>query len=97
MKKFLIAIAAIVALAGSAYAGCGKKVTNEGTLSSYDSETKMIVVTDADGKEAKLTITKDTEVKDAEGKKVELTDLEESSVKVISEHKKVDSVTAKAS
>lgn len=97
MKTLLIAIAAVFTLAGSVYAGCGKKVTDEGALSSYDAETKMIVVKAEDGEEAKLTITKDTVVKDSEGKEVALEDLVEKSVKVISEHKKVDSVEAKAS
>ena len=93
MKKILTVIVATIALAGVSYAGCGKKVTNEGTLSGYDKDTKAIVVTDADGKKASLTLTADTEVKDADGKKAKIKDAEGKDVKVVSEHKKVDSVT----
>ncbi len=93
MKKILTAIIASIAIAGVSYAGCGKKVTNEGTLSEYDKDTKSIVVTDADGKKETLTLTADTEIKDAEGKAAEIDDVVEKDVKVVSEHKKVDSVT----
>lgn len=97
MKNLIIALAAVFALGGSVYAGCGKKVTDEGKLSSYNAETKTIVVKAEDGKEATLTITKDTVAKDSEGKKVALEDLVDQTVKVVSEHKKVDSVEVKAS
>lgn len=93
MKKILTAIIASIAIAGASYAGCGKKVTDEGTLSSYDADTKSIVVTDSDGKESKLTLTADTEIKGADGKEAKIDDVVEKSVKVVSEHKKVDSVT----
>lgn len=97
MKKLLTVIIASVSLAGVAYAGCGKKVTDEGTLSSYDAESKMITVVGEDGKKSELTITKDTVAKDAEGKKIALDEIVEKDVKVTSEHKKVDSVEVKAS
>jgi len=93
MKKILTVIVASIALAGISYAGCGKKVTNAGTLSGFDKDTKTIIVTDADGKAASLTLTADTEVKDADGKKAKLADAVDKDVKVVSEHKKVDSVT----
>ena len=97
MKKIAIAILASIAMIGAASAGCGKKVTNEGTLSSYDADSKAIVVVGEDGKKAKLTLTPKTVIKDADGKEIKLEDLVEKSVKVTSEHKKVDSVEAKAS
>ena len=93
MKKILTAIVASIALAGVSYAGCGKKVTNEGTLSEYDKDTKSIVVTDEDGKASKLTLTADTKIKGKDGKAAEIDDVVEKDVKVVSEHKKVDSVT----
>lgn len=93
MKKILTAIVASIALAGVSYAGCGKKVTNEGTLSGYDKDTKSIVVTDEDGKESKLTLTADTKIKGSDGEAAEIDDVVEKDVKVVSEHKKVDSVT----
>ena len=86
MKKILAILTALCLMVGASHAGCGKKVTNSGKLSSYDAEKKQIVVVGADGKKAKLTITPKTKgankLKSLVGKKV----------KVISEHKKVDSV-----
>jgi hypothetical protein len=88
MKKIL-AIVAIVSLSvGSAVAGCGKKVTNEGTLKSYSAETKTLVVEGKDGKTASLTLTPGSTGAD----KVE--SLVGKSVKVVSEHGKIDSVAA---
>ena len=94
MKHIIAIMTAIGLAAGAAYAGCGKKVTDEGKLSSYDAETKAIVVELNGGKKATLKATPTTAAKDAEGKKVELADLVGKKVKVVSEHKKVDSVTA---
>ena len=45
MKKFFAILAAVAVSASAAYAGCGKKVDNEGKLTSYDADTKAIVVT----------------------------------------------------
>lgn len=92
MKKFLALMAVIGLAAFTAEAGCGKKVTNEGTLSTYDADTKSLVVESDDGK-SKLTVTPKTEAKDKDGKKVDLADLVGKKVKVVSEHKKIDSVT----
>lgn len=94
MKKLLALVAAIAISASAAYAGCGKKVTDAGNLSTYDADTKAIVVELADGKKAKLTVTPATEYKAADGKAVKAEDLIGKDVKVVSEHKKVDSVTA---
>ena len=94
MKKFLALIAAIAVSASAAHAGCGKKVTDAGNLSKYDADTKAIVVKLADGKKAKLTVTPSTEYKGKDGKAVKAEDLVGKDVKVVSEHKKVDSITA---
>lgn len=92
MKKFLALLAVVGLTVGSAYAGCGKKVTDEGKLTSFDAETKSLVVELADGKSATITATPTTEAKGKDGKKVELADLVGKKVKVVSEHKKADSV-----
>lgn len=86
MKKFLAILTALCLMVGASYAGCGKKVTNTGNLKSFDPEKKQIVVVGADGKKATLTIKKDTKGAD------KLKSLVGKKVKVISEHKKVDSV-----
>ena len=93
MKKFLALIAVIGLAAVSAYAGCGKKVNTEGKLTSYDADTKALVIETKDGKSAKITVTPKTEAKSKDGKKAELADLVGENVKVVSEHKKADSVT----
>ncbi len=43
MKKILGIITALCLMAGASYAGCGKKVTNTGTLKSYNAEKKTIM------------------------------------------------------
>lgn len=83
MKKILTLIAAL-ALTVSANAGCGKKVTTNGTLSAYDSKAKTITVK-AGKKNVKLKLTSATKGDPAK--------LKGKAVKVISEHKKVDSIT----
>ncbi len=92
--KTILSIFAALAVAGGAYAGCGKKVTDAGTLKSYDAETKSIVVA-VDDKEVTLTVTPTTVAKDKEGAEATLEGLVGKTVNVISEHKKVDSVTEK--
>ena len=93
MKKLFIAAVAALSMIGIAEAGCGKKQTDAGTLSSYDKDTKTLVVS-VDGKDVTLTATKKTEAKDADGKATDLDSLVGKEVKVTSEHKKVDSVEA---
>ena len=88
MKKFLALTAILTLSLGSAYAGCGKKVTNEGTLKSYDATTKTAVVEGKDGKAATITITPSTTGADT------LSTMVGKSVKVVSEHGKADSVAA---
>lgn len=89
MKK-LLTLLAMASLSLSAQAACGKKVTDEGTLKSYNAEKKEVVVTKADGKEATITLTPKTEGAD------KVASLVGKSVKVISEHGKADSVAATA-
>ena len=93
MKKLIIAAVTAVSIIGLVEAGCGKKQTDAGTLSSFDKDTKTLVVS-VDGKDVTLTATKNTEAKDADGKATNLDSLVGKKVKVTSEHKKVDSVEA---
>lgn len=88
MKKFLTLIAIVSLSAGSAFAACGKKVTSEGTLKSYDAEKKQLVVESKDGKATTVTLTPDTTGAD------KVAALVGKSVKVVSEHGKADSVAA---
>jgi hypothetical protein len=91
MKKLIALIAIISLSAGSAIAGCGKKVTNEGTLKSFDAATKTLTVEGKDGKAATITLTPSTTGADA------VAGLVGKAVKVVSEHGKADSVAAGAS
>lgn len=93
MKKLIAIITAIGLAAGASYAGCGKKVTDEGKLTSYDAETKALVVELADGKSATITATPTTEAKGKDGKAADLASLVGKKVKVVSEHKKAESVS----
>lgn len=87
MKK-LLTLLAMASLAVGAHAACGKKVTDEGTLKTYNAEKKEVVVTKADGKEATITLTPATTGAD------KVAALVGKPVKVISEHGKADSVAA---
>ena len=91
MKTILSIIAVVGIAAGSAFAGCGKKVETTGTLKAFDADTKTLVI-DAKGKESKIALTTKTEVKKGK-KKADIADLVGKKVKVVSEHKKADSVT----
>lgn len=89
MKK-LLTLLALASLAVGAQAACGKKVTDQGTLKSYNAEKKEVVVTKADGKDATVTLTPATTGAD------KVADLLGKAVTVISEHGKADSVAAAA-
>ena len=93
MRLILSMILALAVTAGVAYAGCGEKVTNEGTFKTLDTDKKIIVVASNDGEEAKLVLTMNTKAVGADGKEAKLADLVGKEITVISEHKKVDSVT----
>ena len=85
MKK-LLAILAFASMSAGAFAACGKTVTNEGTLKSYDAEKKTVVIVDAAGKSATVTLTPSTTGAD------KIADLVGKAVKVVSEHNKAQSV-----
>ena len=86
MKNALTILAITTIALGSAYAGCGKVVTNEGKLKEFDAATKKVVVEGKDGKSATLTLTPSS--KGAEG----ADKLVGKSVKVSSEHGKITSI-----
>ena len=65
MKKLLALITVIAVSSSPVFAGCGKTVTNEGTLKSFDAATKTLVVAGKDGKEAKITLTPTTKGADS--------------------------------
>jgi hypothetical protein len=86
MKKLLAILTLVAFSAGSTFANCGKKVTDEGTLKSYNADKKEITVETKDGKTVARVMTPDTKV----AGKIE--DLIGKAVKVVSEHNKLDSV-----
>ena len=88
MKKFLSLIVIVAFCSSSAFAACGKKVTTEGTLKSFDAEKKTLVVEAKDGKAVTITLTPGTTGADA------IASLIGKSVKVVAEHNKADSVAA---
>ncbi len=92
MKK-LIAIIAVIGMAGSIYAGCGTKVPVEGTLSAYDAETKTLTV----GKK-EVTLDASATISDAEGNAVEIDTLVGKDVVISTDKhtKKAEEVKAKA-
>ena len=92
MKAMLSLIVVFVLAAGAAYAGCGVKDTNEGTVKSFDADEMVIVVAGEDGEEVKITLTKATKVTDGEGNETKPSTLVGKKVKVVSEHAKADSV-----
>ena len=93
---FAVALLAIVALsAGSAYAGCGKKVATVGELESYDAGTKALTIDVTQtsqksqrNKTVQLTLTPDS--KTMGGREIE--QLVGQQLSVVSEHGKVDYV-----
>ena len=95
-EKLIIAAVTAVSIIGNAEAGCRKKPTDAGTLSSFDNDTKTLVISEDVG-DATLTATKKTEPKDTDGKATDLGSLVGKKVKVTSEQKKVDSVEASQS
>ncbi len=92
-EKIIIAAVTAISISGNAEAGCGKKQTDAGTLSSFDNDTKTLVV-EVDGKDVTLTATWKTEAQETGGKATNFCPLVGKKVKVASEHKKVDSVEA---
>jgi hypothetical protein len=87
MKKLLAIITIVAVSAGSSFAACGKKVTDEGKLTSFNAEKKELTITTADGKTVTRMLTPSTTGGD------KAADLVGKAVKVVSEHNKADSVT----
>jgi hypothetical protein len=73
--KNILSILTVLALAAAAQAGCGKTEASKGTVKSYDSEKKELVVTVA-GSDKTFTLTPETEgadkAADLKGKSVEV-------------------------
>ena len=73
--KNILSILTVLALAAAAQAGCGAKISSKGTVKSYDSEKKELVVTVA-GSDTTYTLTPETEgadkAVDLKGKNVEV-------------------------
>jgi hypothetical protein len=73
--KNILSILTVLALAAAAQAGCGAKISSKGTVKSYDSEKKELVVTVA-GTDTTYTLTPETEgadkAADLKGKSVEV-------------------------
>ena len=73
--KNILSILTVLALAAAAQAGCGKTATSEGTLKSFDSEKKELVVT-VHGKDSTIADTPETKgadaIKDLVGKAVKV-------------------------
>jgi hypothetical protein len=91
VMKSLILLVVLALCASAASAGCGEKTTHKGTLKSVDAESSTITVV-VDDKEINLTLTAETQVSDADGNAVEVANLVGKTVKVVSEHEKIDSI-----
>lgn len=91
MKKILT-FAAAIAMAGSAYAGCGVKIPVSGKLASYDKEKKELKVGDQ-----AITLAASAKITGADGKDAKIEDLvgKEVTVSTDKHNKKGESVTAK--
>lgn len=89
MKKFLSLAAVLVLSATAAHAGCGKIVTTEGTLKSFDKESKTMNILGADAKVVSITLTPTTKGADA------ILALVGKAVKVDAEHNKATLIAAK--
>lgn len=88
MKKFLT-IAAVLALGTAAQAGCGKIETTEGTLKSFNAESKTLEVQGKDNKVASIKLTPETKGADL------VAGLVGKAVKVDATHGKATVVAAK--
>ena len=86
MKNIYSLIAIVALSAGSAFAGCGKIDTTEGTLKSFDAEAKVAIVETKGGESKRLTLTPDSKG----GKKADK--LVGQAVTVLSSHGKVTEI-----
>lgn len=73
--KNILSILTALAIAAAAQAGCGSKISSKGTVKSYDSEKKELVVS-VGGSDTTYTLTPETEgadkAADLKGKTVEI-------------------------
>lgn len=93
MKRFFVISIAFLMTIVAAYAGCGKKVNNAGVLKAFKAESKQVTINEK-GKKIKLKITPGTKFYAKEGgSEVSIDKLVGKNVKVVSEHKKIDSIT----
>ncbi len=93
MKKLLTILTIAAVAAGSAYAGCGKTVTDKGTLESINTEKKEVVIKTADGKSVTRTLTPATATTGKDGKTAAADSLKGKTVSVVSEHGKVNTIS----
>lgn len=93
MKKLLSILTIVAFTAGASYAGCGKTETDAGTLQSINSDTKEVTIKTADGKTVNRTLTPSTKATAKDGKDAKADSLVGKSVKVVSEHGKVQSIS----
>ncbi|MEK0444910.1 MAG: hypothetical protein RLZZ399_231 [Verrucomicrobiota bacterium] len=89
MKKFLALAAVTVLSVHVAHAGCGKVVTTEGKLKSFNAESKTLSVESADAKVVTITLTPSTKGADL------VAGLVGKAVKVDAEHNKATAIAAK--
>ncbi len=92
MKVLVSLILVVAVVTGPVWAGCGKKVNDQGTLTALDSGNKTFVVTDEAGKKTTFKMTPGTKVQDQNGKAAQLADLVNKMVAVTSEHSQADLV-----
>ncbi|MEY5026013.1 MAG: hypothetical protein RLZZ244_1541 [Verrucomicrobiota bacterium] len=88
MKKILSLLTALVVGSVAAHAGCGKVVTTEGTLKSFDKDSKVLQV-ESGAKTVSITLTPSTKGADL------VAGLVGKAVKVDAEHNKATAVAAK--
>ena len=92
MRLILSMVLVFALTVGGAFAGCGKKVTNKGTL-EVDAEKKLLTVTEAGGAKVELKLTPDTQIM-LNGESVSANEVNGLKGSAVSEHKKVDKVMA---
>ena len=101
MKYIITILAALAIGAGSAWAGCNKKVSSIGKLKSWDAESKMITLVvqqsssakQLEAKSAELTMTPDSTIVHAgQVDSVNIADVVGKNISVVSEHGKIDYV-----
>ena len=92
MKKLLCTLTIVALSAGSAFAGCGKTETDNGTLQSYDAEKKQITIQTAEGKSVTRTLTPTTKTTAKGGAEAKADALKGKMVAVVSEHGKVQTI-----